>query len=197
MLGGQAQADEPKSGAASVGQVAVTLDGVALTRDPIAPCTTPGSNSTSAVTPVRGIVFGAATTSCTVDANTHEAIAKASGKRFKVAVLDDLGGPVIQLSSWSLECQTKGTGSTGSMSVSGVTGVTVPSSIPANYTVVVPAENAGDPDLAKVVFNELITPNPADGSMTLHLVHITLFPDTPDSPDHGDIVLGTVSCDPS
>jgi hypothetical protein len=195
MLGGQAEAAAPKSGAASVGSVSVTLNGVATSQDSIAPCTTTGTNSTSGMTPVPGVVFGTADTSCTI--KKKEATAKASGKRFKMSLLRDHRGPVIQLTSWSLECSTKKTGSSASMTLSGLTGVKVPSNIPVNYTVLVHAKKQGDPDLAKVVFNELTVPDPPDGSMSMNLMHITLFPDTPNSPEHGDVVLGTVSCDPN
>lgn len=197
MLGGQALAAAQKTGAASVGSVSVTLGGVDTDQDAIAPCTTRGTNSTAATTPAPGIAYGAGSTACTVDADTGEAGATASGKRFKLSVLRQYGGPVIALTSWSVRCATDGTGSTASMSLAGLTGVTVPSSIPVDYAVTVPGRHAGDPALAKVVFNELVTPDPADGSMTMNLMHVTLFPDTPNSPDHGDVVLGSASCDPN
>ena len=196
MLGGQASAAPaaPKTGAASVGAVSVTLNGVATDQASIAPCTTLGTNSTSGMTPVPGVVYGKADTSCT--RAKGEATAKASGKRFKMSLLRAHRGPVVQLTSWSVQCSTKKTGSTATMTISGLTGVKVPSTIPTNYVVKIPAKKAGDPDLAKVVFNELVVPDPPDGSMVMNLMHITLFPDTPDSPEHGDITLGTVNCDP-
>ncbi|TDP96553.1 hypothetical protein [Labedaea rhizosphaerae] len=197
MLGGPASAapTAPKKGAASVGAVSVTLDGVATNQASIAPCTTLGANSTPGTTPVAGVVYGKAETSCTRDKG--EATAVASGKRFKVTVLRRHRGPVIALTSWSVQCSTKKTGSTASMTLSGLTGVTVPSNIPVNYTVTVPGHKPSDPVLAKVVFNELVVPSPPDGSMVMNLMHIKLFPNTPNSPDRGDIVLGTVDCDPN
>lgn len=197
MLGGQADAAAApkKTGAASVGAVSVTLDGVATNKATIAPCTTVGTNTTSGMTPVPGVVYGRADTSCT--RAKGEATAMASGKRFKVSLLKDHRGPTIQLTSWSVQCSTKKTGSSASMTLSGLTGIKVPSSIPVNYVVKVPAHKKGDPDLAKVIFNELVVPSPPDGSMVMNLMHIKLFPNTPNSPDHGDIVLGTVNCDPT
>jgi hypothetical protein len=195
MLGGQASAAAPKTGAASIGAVSVTLDGVATDQASIAPCKTLGTNSTTGMTPVPGVVYGKADTSCT--RAKGEVTAMASGKRFKVTLLRAHRGPVIQLTSWSVQCSTKKTGSTASMTLSGLTGVKVPSSIPVNYTVTVPGHRPSDPVLAKVVFNELVVPSPPDGSMVMNLMHIKLFPNTPNSPDRGDIVLGTVHCDPN
>ena len=197
LLAGPAGAADPTTATASAGSVNLTSGGTVTSQDSIAPCTTPGANSTSGVTPLPGVQYGSATTSCTVAADTGDVTAKAAGGRFQVSLLRDHGGPLIKLTKWSVQCATDGANSSGSMSVAGLTGVTVPSSIPVNYTVTVPGQAQGDPALAKVVFNEMVAPDPPDGSMTLNLMHITLFPDSPDGPEHGDIVLGTVGCNPS
>jgi hypothetical protein len=197
---GQADAagkPDPKAGSGSVGTVNVMLGGTPTLQSSIAPCTAPGKNSTAGVTPVTGVEYGSAKTTCTVDKKTGEATALVSGKRFRMSLLHDHGGPVIKLISYSVQCSTDHTGSKGSMSVSGLTGITLPSNIPANYKVTIPGKHPNDPVLAKVVINELVTPSPPDGSMVMNMLHIKLFPNTPNSPDSGDIVLGTVSCDPT
>jgi hypothetical protein len=200
LTGGQADAagkPDPKAGSGSVGAVDVTLGGSPTLQSSIAPCTAPGKNSTAGVTPVTGVEYGTAKTTCTVDKNTGEATALVSGKRFRMSLLHEHGGPIIKLSSFSVQCSTDGTGSKGSMTVAGLTGITLPSSIPPNYEVTVPGKHQNDPAMAKVVVNELITPSPPDGTMTMNMLHITLFPDTPDSPESGEVILGTVSCDPT
>jgi hypothetical protein len=48
--------------------------------------------------------------------------------------------------------------------------------------------------MATVTFNEAVLPSPEDGSMTLHLMHIRVFPQG--GPTSGDAYVGTVHCAP-
>jgi hypothetical protein len=49
--------------------------------------------------------------------------------------------------------------------------------------------------MATVTFNEVIVPSPPDGSMTVNLMHIRMFP--LGGPASGDAVVGAVHCAPA
>ncbi|WP_051791024.1 hypothetical protein [Amycolatopsis jejuensis] len=116
------------------------------------------------------------------------------GQRFESDLLKHYGGPVLKVRTYAVGCATTDdSGSTGSMSIGEVTGFTVPSSIPANYRITVPGGEAGTA-LATITLNETVTPQPADGSLVTHAVHIKLFPQG--GPASGDIYLGTAACNP-
>lgn len=148
------------------------------------------SNGTSVGTTTK---YGRGETTCTRDAN-GTASAKASGQRFETTILKQFGGPAIKVRSYTAGCTTTANGSSGYMEISGVTGVTVPTDIPANFTIAIPGKNAGDPPMAEVVVNELIAPTPPDGSLGTHAMHIKLFPQG--GPASGDIMVGSANCDP-
>jgi hypothetical protein len=54
--------------------------------------------------------------------------------------------------------------------------------------------------LANVILNEVILPDPNDGSITLNMMHIQLFPNgvpKNSTPMSGDIYVGSTSCSPT
>ncbi|QWF82587.1 hypothetical protein [Amycolatopsis sp. CA-230715] len=181
--------------AASLGSADVMVGSQQVQAAPIAVCEVDkmpqsASNGTAVGTTTK---YGRGDTTCSRDAN-GTATAKASGQRFETSILKQFGGPVIKVRSYTAGCATTANGSSGSMEISGVTGVTVPTEIPANYTIAIPGKNAGDPPMAEVVVNELIAPTPPDGSLGTHAMHIKLFPRG--GPASGDIMVGSANCDP-
>ena len=136
-------------------------------------------------------VFGLGGTTC--GRKDTVTTVQAGGQRFESDVLKRYGGPVLKVRTYSVGCSTTRNGSTGDVSIGTVEGITVPSSIPANYRVAIPGGAAGTA-LATVTLNETVTPQPADGSLVTHAVHIQLFPQG--GPAGGDIYLGTAACNP-
>ena len=71
-------------------------------------------------------------------------------------------------------------------------------SLTVDYTIPVKAANGHL--LANVILSEVILPNPNDGSITLNMVHIILFPNgTPPGTTSmsGDIYVGSTACSPT
>ncbi|MTD57494.1 hypothetical protein [Amycolatopsis pithecellobii] len=190
-----AQADEPTgTGAGSVGAVHVVIGSQTTHANPIAPCSVGGTaqNRTDPVT-FGATKYGLSSTSCT-RATDGTAVVQVTGARFETTVLQQFGGPRITARTFKAGCTTTANGSSGSMELGAVTGITMPSTIPPNYTVTIPGRTAGAPPLADVVLNELIVPTPADGSLVTNAMHIKLFPQG--GPASGDILIGTAACDP-
>jgi hypothetical protein len=116
-----------------------------------------------------------------------------TGGRFRFDALRQYDGPRIRLSSYTAKCETTSTGSGSSFTFDGLSGVSVPSPVPTNYVVTIPDGPDGRPK-ATVTFNETVVPTPPDGSMTVHLMHIRLFPQG--GPASGDAYVGSVHCSP-
>ncbi|HJQ46942.1 MAG TPA: hypothetical protein VJ870_11560 [Amycolatopsis sp.] len=196
VLPATAGADEnTASGAGSIGAVDISVGSSGAHADPIAPCvagTTPG-NRTDPVTVGTTTKYGLGTTTCTRNDNGTVSV-QVSGQRFETSVLRRFGGPLITVRTFKAGCQTTQNGSSGSMELGNVTGFTVPSNIPPNYTTTIPGRHAGDPPMAEIVLNELIVPNPADGSLVTNAVHIKLYPQG--GPASGDILVGSATCAP-
>jgi hypothetical protein len=165
---------------------------------PLAPCATGGSGSgtTSGAAVNNVVTYGPGQSTCALDATTGFASAKVTGGKFMLTSLVPYGGPTLKVSSFTLTCTTTENGSQSSLQVTGLTGITVPNPIPANYTATIPSSTPGAKPVAKVIVNEVITPDPADGSLTINLLHIHLSPEG-GYEDSGEIVLGTVSCSPN
>ena len=165
------------------------------TIEPIAACSTEGNPEASVdETSVPGVATYSDTEStCTIDDVGEIAKVDVSGGRFRFDALRAYDGPRIRLSSYTATCETSLTGSSSSFTFSGLSGVDVPSQIPPNYVVTVPGGPDGKP-MATVTFNESVVPDPPDGSMTVHLMHIRLFPEG--GPDAGDAYVGSVHCSP-
>ncbi|WP_141134728.1 hypothetical protein [Haloechinothrix alba] len=183
--------------AASVGSVDAVIDGQRVRQDPIAPCEVDGQREAESgavsVDPVAG--FGRGSSRCRMDTEgSGAAEAETSGRAFTSRVLRRYGGPLLRVSSYSASCRTVDRGSEGSVELRGVRGIDVPSDIPSNHTVLIHGPDESQPPLARVTVNEMVTPSPPDGSMTLNAMRIELFPEG--GPDSGEIVVGSVSCDP-
>jgi len=182
---GDAVADG-NAGTATIGQTTVP---------PIAPCTTEGAlEATNNEVSVPNVVtYSTSKSVCTIDDVGEIATATVTGGRFRFDALVKYNGPRIRLSSYTAKCETTLTGTKSSFQFSGLSGVSVPAQIPANHVVTIPGGPDGKPK-ATVTFNETIVPNPPDGSMTVHLMHIRMFPEG--GPTTGDAYVGTVHCSP-
>ena len=172
---------------------AVTIGDVTV--EPIAPCSTEGvpAGQSGEVSVPDVATYSSGDSTCTVDDAGEIARTTVTGGRFRFDALQRYGGPRIRLTSYAAECETSLTGSTSSIQFSGLSGVSVPSQLPSNYVVTIPGGPDGKPK-ATVTFNEVLLPSPADGSMTVHLMHIRMFPQG--GPTSGDAYVGTVHCSP-
>lgn len=188
-----AAAPVTSTGWASSGSVDVTVDNEHIVTGELAKCTADGPLSARTQGGVTGDVatFGTGESGCGRTGDV--AIAQASGHRFEASVLKRFGGPVITVRTYSAKCATTTNGSGGEISLGTVEGVTVPAEIPPNDRIVIPGGPAGTA-LATVILNETVTPQPPDGSLVTHALHLKLFPQG--GPASGDIYLGTAACDP-
>jgi hypothetical protein len=177
---------EGNAGSVTIGQTTVA---------PVAPCTTEGAlEAANAQTSVPNVVtFSNSKATCTIDEAGEIASVEVKSGSFRFDALRQYGGPRIRLASYTAKCDTTPTGSGASFQFSGLSGVSVPQQIPANHVVTVPGGPDGKPK-ATVTFNEVHIPSPADGSMTVHLMHIRMFPEG--GPTTGDAYVGTVHCSP-
>jgi hypothetical protein len=181
------------TGWAASGSVDVLIDNEHIVTGELAKCTVDGPYQGWTQGGATGdiAVFGAGDSSC--ERSGEASIAQAGGRRFKATVLQRYGGPVLTVRTFSAKCSTTAIGSAGEVAIGAVEGVTVPEEIQPNHRIVIPGGAAGTA-LATVVLNETVTPQPPDGSLVTHAVHIKLFPQG--GPASGDIYLGTAACDP-
>jgi hypothetical protein len=188
-----ATAPVTSTGWAASGSVDVLIDNEHIVTGELAKCTVDGPYQGWTQGGATGdiAVFGAGDSSC--ERSGEVSTAQAGGRRFRATVLQRYGGPVLTVRTFSAKCSTTATGSLGEVSVGAVEGVTVPEEIPPNHRIVIPGGAAGTA-LATVVLNETVTPQPPDGSLVTHAVHLKLFPQG--GPASGDIYLGTAACDP-
>lgn len=187
------------SGTASVGSVDILVGGTKrILQPPVAQCLTSGGNVQNANQLIRlqGVAeFGEGATKCTADPANGRITAQASGKRFELNVLPRYGGPRIQISDFMATCVTTVSGAVARMEFSGLVGMAAPQDLTPNYTVMIPSERPSEPPLAKIILNEIGTPNPPDGSITLNLMHVVFAP-TGTGPITGELVVGGVYCTP-
>lgn len=182
-----------------LGAVAVTVDGEPLTVGPIGACDVAGEqHSETGLYPVGTAStdvadFWGGTSDCTRDEQGH-AHADVDGRYFSTSLLRRWGGPRIRVSSFAARCDTTGKGSNTVMELGGVHGIDLPGNVQSNHTITIPAPDEGEPPLAKVVVNELIAPQPPDGSLAVNAIRIELFPEG--GPASGEIVVGSAACDP-
>jgi len=188
-----AAAPGTSTGWASSGSVDVTIDNEHVVTGELAKCTADGPYSARTPGGATGdiAVFGTGDTGC--GRSGEVSIAQAAGHRFEATVLRRYGGPVLTVRTYSAKCATTATGSLGEVAVGAVDGISVPAEIPPNYRIVIPGGPAGTA-LATVILNETVTPQPPDGSLVTHALHIKLFPQG--GPAGGDIYLATAACDP-
>jgi hypothetical protein len=180
----------------SAGAVHIKQDGGApIVVDPIAPCATGGqAQGSSPSVAVQNVAsFNESASTCTVDDAGELASVEVTGGSFRFDALRAHGGPRIRLANYTARCATTLTASSSSIQFSGLSGVDVPAELPANHVVTVPGAD-GAPPVAIITFNELIVPSPPDGSMTVNLMHIRMFPQG--GPAAGDATVGTVHCAP-
>ncbi|WP_233573789.1 hypothetical protein [Amycolatopsis panacis] len=194
LLGTAAHAAEVTStGWGSAGSLDLLVDGEHVVTGELARCDADGPLSARSDGGVAGNVadFGFGGSTC--GRTGAVATAQGGGQRFETDLLRRWGGPVLKVRTYSSGCSTTESGSTGSMSIGEVSGLTVPSSIPANYSITIPGGEAGTA-MATVTLNETVTPQPADGSLVTHAMHLKLFPQG--GPASGDLYLGTAACNP-
>lgn len=190
----------PEEGIASgtIGSVDATYDGEAVAIDPLAECDTQGSatGASAAVREAGFLEFGTGRSTCELDEETGVASAEVTGRLFRLDALRPYGGPRIRMTNYTVECATTENGSTASFHIGGLSGLSVPSQLPPNHVVTVPGRGVGAPPLAKVTLNETVVPDPPDGSMTVNIMRINLFPDGGGGELDGEVVVGSVSCSP-
>lgn len=182
------------SASGALGEVDVTVDGQTVRQQPIAPCEVDGEeqNDSGRVTVGDVATYWGGETTCG-RVGDEEAEALVEGRYFVTDLLRDWGGPRIKVSAFDLTCHTTENGSAGSVELRGISGIEVPEEIPPNYTVIV--EGDDDEPVAEVVLNEFTAPSPPDGSMQMNAMRIELL-GSADVEASGDIVLGSVACDP-
>lgn len=200
VLTGAGSASATPAGTASAGSATVVRDGRDFPVAPVASCSVTGRHHGWSRGAGRyGIVtFGPATSTCTADLMAHTSSSVANGSDFTLTALQDYGGPTIKIASYQVMCTASQSGTDASWRFSGLTGISVPRQIPANYTVDV--RSGSGELLATVTLNEVVLPDPNDGSVTQNLMHIALFPDgTPPgtTPMSGDIYVGETACSPT
>ncbi|OLF17524.1 choice-of-anchor P family protein [Actinophytocola xanthii] len=189
----------PALASGSIGAVNIVVDGTPQAIPPIAECQT-GANQ-QASTPGVGVTdfveFAAGSTRCRASVVAWTTTATVTGGTFRLPGLRRYGGPLIRLASYRVTCAITTSGTEARFQFTGLNGFLAPSTVPRNHVVMIPGP-AGSPPLARVTLNELVTPTPPDGSVRLNLMRIRLFPTTPSAaPATGDIVVGSVHCDPS
>jgi hypothetical protein len=190
-----ATADTP-SGSGSVGWAHGFSQHQPIQIDAIASCSVGGvASASSSGAEARGFVsFGSGRSSCSTQADGTAKV-EVSGRRFTMEGLRAYGGPVIKVANFSAICTTAENGSRSTVKLAGLTGVRLPPTVPANHTVTIPGASPSDPPVARIIFNETVVPSPPDGSMTVNLMRIQLFPEGV-ALAHGEVVVGSVHCSP-
>jgi hypothetical protein len=186
------------SGTASVGSVDVIVKGKRVIQTPVAQCVTSGGSVTNASKRIklRGIAeYGDGTTKCAGDPATGRITVEASGSRFELNALLEHGGPRIRINDYLSTCATTLNGSVARIQFGGLVGVNAPKELAPNHEILVQGDRDGDPPLAKVILNEIIVPNPPDGSITQNLMHVIFSPQG-GGPITGELVVGGVYCTP-
>ena len=188
------------AGIASAGSASVVRDGNPITVAPVGPCSLTGRKNGSSVGATKNgvVAYGPATSKCTLNAQAHTSKSTATGSDFTLSALTRYGGPTIKVASYTVTCTATTQGTNAAWQFSGLTGITVPKQIPNNFTAAM--KSASGALLANVILNEVILPNPNDGSITLNMMHIKLFPNgvPPNTkPMSGDVYVGSTACSPT
>jgi hypothetical protein len=180
-------------GQTSLGSVDVTRAGRTVTVPPIAQCdvTADQTNSSDGAHANGVAVFGGGNTTCTTDTTAKTAKMEASGSSFDLTALVPYGGPEITLANYTASCGAQVGSTNASFSFSGLRGISAPKPIPANYVATVGPVDAPQ---ARVTFNEVILADPNDGSITINMLRIQLYPNG--GPLSGDVVVGHAACSP-
>ncbi|WP_197522986.1 hypothetical protein [Actinokineospora pegani] len=194
-------APAPFDGSASVGTATAQFGESAVDLGPLAPCTTdgPAAASTPGASSEDGsVVFGAGETKCALNPDSGLWKVAAKGRGFRLTALKAHGGPEIRVSSFTAGCTITAAGraqaSVSVGGVSGLSGVSFLGVLPINYTVDIPGAEAGEPVLARVTMNSVVTPSAVKGAVTVSALKVRLFPDG--GPDSGTITVGQATCTP-
>jgi hypothetical protein len=193
-------ANATAAGVASAGFANVVDNGQTVTIPPIAQCSVTGKKqSTSNGATKKGVVtFGKATSTCMANATQHTSTSTSNGTNFTLTALQAYGGPTIKMTTYQVSCAATTKGTNASWQFGGLSGITVPQQIPNDYKIAVKSKKGAL--LANVTLNEVVLPNPNDGSITLRLMHIKLFPNgvpAGTTPMSGDIFVGSTACSPT
>jgi hypothetical protein len=189
-----------EAGTASAGSANVVRNGHTYTVPSVGACSLAGAlhGTSSGVTDVGIVAYGPANSTCAADATAHTSKSLANGTNFTLSVLQSYGGPTIKVANYQVSCSATTGGTNAAWQFSGLSGITIPQQIPNNY--VVPVKTANGHLLANVILNEVILPDPNDGSITLNMMHIVLFPTgtTPgQTPLSGNVYVGSTACSPT
>ena len=188
------------AGTASAGSANVVRNGHPSAVPSVGACslTGPQHNSSTGAIDAGVVTYGAANATCGADATAHTSKSVANGTNFALSALQSYGGPTIKIANYQVTCSATTGGTNASWQFSGLSGITTPQQIPNNY--VIPVKSANGRLLANVILNEVILPDPNDGSITLNMMHIVLFP-TGTAPGQiplsGDIYVGSTACSPT
>jgi hypothetical protein len=187
------------AGTASAGSASIVRSSKTIPVAPVAPCSLTGQKQgSSSGASKNGLVsYGPSSSTCSRDKQAHTSSSTAKGSGFSLSALQNYGGPLIKVATYQVSCTATQNGTNASWSFSGLTGVTIPKQVPQNYTVKI---KFGNTLLADVILNEVVFPDPNDGSITLNMMHIVLFPNG--TPPHstalsGDIYVGSAACSPT
>jgi hypothetical protein len=163
---------------------------------PLASCSVGGTATanTSGAQARNFVAYGSGRSDCVTD-TAGQAKVEVSGRRFRLDGLRHFGGPTIKISSFTASCTTVENGAKSTLKVAGLSGIQVPNPIPPNHVITIPGAAPTDPPVARIVMHEVIVPDPPDGSMTVNLMRVQLFPEGV-ALAHGEVVLGTVHCSP-
>jgi hypothetical protein len=188
------------AGTASAGSANVIRNGHTYTVPPVGECSLAGApdGRSSGATETGVVAYGQASSTCTTDPTAHTSHSVAKGTNFTLSVLQSYGGPTIKVANYQVTCTATTGGTNAAWQFGGLSGITIPQQIPNNY--VVPVKTTNGQLLANVILNEVILPNPNDGSITLNMMHIVLFPTgTPPGqiPLTGDVYVGRTACSPT
>jgi hypothetical protein len=188
------------AGTASAGAANVVRNGHTYAVPSVGACslTTTQHGTSPGVTDVGIVSYGPANSTCAADTTAHTSKAVANGTNFTLSVLQSYGGPTIKVANYQVSCTATTSGTNAAWQFSGLSGITIPQQIPNNY--VVSVKTANGHLLANVTLNEVILPNPNDGSITLNMMHIALFPTGTlpgQIPLSGDVYVGQTACSPT
>ncbi|WP_086818778.1 hypothetical protein [Allokutzneria sp. NRRL B-24872] len=189
-------AAEIQDGAANVGDVNVTSGETTTSSGELALCDvdpdtpTPANGTVPAKTFGSIAKFGKGTTTC--KKNGDDNIVKMSGTKFELTALKQYGYTTItRVSTYSAECTSTPTGTSGKFSLGGVSGLDIPNPMPAGH--MIPLKNKKGELLARVFFNEVTKDQ---GAIRLNVMRVA-FPPAGVTPLRGSIIVGSVECRPS
>jgi len=188
------------AGTASAGSAQVVRNGHTFTVPSVGACSLDGAlnGSSAGVTDVGIVSYGPAHSACAVDAAAHTSKSVANGTNFTLSALQSYGGPTIKVANYQVTCLLLPVGPMLLGSSVGCLGFLFRSRF--RMTSWCRSRTAGGRLLANVILNEVILPSPNDGSITLNMMHIVLFPGGVGAgqiPLSGDVYVGSTACSPT